>query len=118
MYKLTAKEEEIMSCFWERGPLFVREIVDQYPEPKPHFNTISTMVRALEERGFLSHEKYGSTFQYYPVVSAEEFRKGKLSGVVSKYFDNSYLGVVSSLVKEEKIPVEELKRLIEEIEKK
>jgi len=117
MCKLTTKEEEIMSFFWEKGPSFVREIVEQYSDPKPHFNTISTMVRTLEERGFLSHTKFGSTYQYYPVVSAEDFRKGKLSGLVSKYFDNSYLGVVSTLVKEDKIPVEELKRLIEEIEK-
>jgi predicted transcriptional regulator len=117
MYKLTKKEEEIMTLFWERGALFVREIVENCPEPRPHFNTISTMVRTLEERGFLSHKKFGGTFQYYPVVSAVEFRDGKLSSVVAKYFDNSYLGVVSSLVNEHKIPLEELKRLIEEIER-
>ncbi len=116
MYKLTAKEEEVMNHFWERGALFVRQIVDRYPEPRPHFNTISTMVRALEERGFLAHKPFGGTYQYYPIVSAEEFRGGKLSGVVAKYFDNSYLGVVSSLVREEKISREELMRLIEEIE--
>lgn len=117
MYKLTAKEEEIMSYFWSHGALFVREIVDGYSDPKPHFNTISTMVRSLEERGFLAHNKYGGTYQYYPLISSDEFRKGKLMGIVRKYFDNSYLGVVSSLVKEEKIPIEDLKRLIEEIEK-
>ena len=116
MQKLTVKEEERMSFFWNKGALFVKDILEFYSEPKPHFNTISTMVRSLEERGFLSHTKFGCTFQYFPVVTAEEFRKGKLSGLVSKYFDNSYLGVVSTLVKDEKIPVEELKRLIEEIE--
>ncbi len=117
MYKLTAKEEEIMSLFWDIGALFVREIVEWYPEPRPHFNTISTMVRALEERGFLSHKKFGGTFQYYPTMSAEEFRGGKLSNVVAKYFDNSYLGVVSALVREEKVLLEELKELIAEIER-
>ncbi len=116
MYKLTAKEEEIMTRFWNDGALFVKEIVEAYPEPRPHFNTISTIVRMLEERGFLSHRKFGGTFQYYAVVSAEEFRNGKLSGIVNQYFDNSYLGVVSSLVREEKIPLDELKRLIAEIE--
>lgn len=117
MYKLTTKEEQVMSCFWERGALFVREIVELHPDPKPHFNTVSTVVRSLEERGFLSHTAFGATYQYYPIVSADQFRNSKLSGLVHKYFDNSYLGVVSSLIREEKIPVEELKRLIEEIER-
>jgi predicted transcriptional regulator len=117
MYKLTAKEEEIMTIFWERGPLFVREIVESYPEPRPHFNTISTMVRALEERGMVAHKKFGSTYQYFPAVSADEFRGGKLSNVVTKYFAGSYQGVVSALVHEEKISAEELKRIIEEIER-
>ena len=117
MYKLTPKEEEIMTMVWERGPMFVREMVELYPEPRPHFNTVSTMVRALEERGFLRHKKFGGTHQYSAAVSAGEFREGKLTGVVSKYFDGSYLGVVSALVRDEKIPVDELKRLIEEIER-
>lgn len=107
-----------MNMFWERGALFVREIVESYPEPRPHFNTVSTMVRALEERGIVDHEKFGGTYRYFPRVSAEEFGGGKLSGVVSKYFDGSYLSVVSALVRDEKIPVEELKRLIEEIERR
>lgn len=114
--KLTSKEEEIMNLFWEKGALYVRQIVDLYAEPKPHFNTISTMVRILESRGFLAHHKFSGTHQYYAVVSADEFRSGKLSKVVTKYFDNSYLGVVSALVRDEKIPLEELKRLIHEIE--
>ena len=80
MEKLTPREEELMRCFWTRGPLFVRELVALWPEPKPHFNTLSTM------------------------------------GVVSKYFDNSYLGVVSSLVREEKISVDDLRDLIRQIE--
>lgn len=116
MYKLTAKEEEIMSYFWDRGALFVREIVLIYGEAKPHFNTISTIVRSLEERGFLAHEVLGNTYRYFPVVSADDFRQSQLTGVVDKYYNNSYLGVVSSFIEEEKIPLEELKRLIAEIE--
>jgi predicted transcriptional regulator len=116
MQKLTAKEEEIMTLFWERGALFVREIVDGYPEPRPHFNTISTIVRALEERGFLSHKRFGGTFQYFPTISAREFGRGKLSSLVARYFGNSYLGVVSTLVREDKIPLDELKKLVWQIE--
>ncbi len=116
MEKLTPKEEELMRCFWAHGPLFVRELVALWPEPKPHFNTLSTMVRALEAKGYVGHKAYGSTYQYYPIVSEEEFSRRTLRGVVQKYFDNSYLGVVSTLVEEEAISVEDLRRLIRQIE--
>lgn len=116
MKSLTAKEEEIMNFFWKRGSLFVREILDCYGEPKPHFNTLSTIVRGLEEKGYLSHLSFGKTYQYYPVITSKEFRKGTLKSVIGKYFNSSYLGVVSSLVKEEEISLDELKKLIEEVE--
>ena len=103
MKGLTAKEEEIMGFFWEKGPLFVKEMLAFYEDPKPHFNTLSTIVRGLEEKGFLAHYTFGNTYQYYPVVSEEDFRKGTLRNVISKYFNNSYLNAVSSLVKEEDI---------------
>lgn len=116
MKRLTAKEEEVMGWFWEKGPLFVRELLSFYDEPKPHFNTLSTVVRGLEEKGFVGHKTYGNTYQYYATVSRDDYRRGTLRGVISKYFDNSYLGVVSSLVQEEKISVEELKELIKQVE--
>ena len=116
MKRLTAKEEEVMGWFWEKGPLFVRELLSFYDEPKPHFNTLSTVVRGLEEKGFVGHKTYGNTYQYYATVSRDDYRRGTLRGVISKYFNNSYLGVVSSLVQEEKISVEELKALIKQVE--
>ena len=116
MKRLSAREEEIMGFFWEKGPLFVKEIVGLYEEPRPHFNTLSTFVRALEEKGYLSHRTFGNTYQYYAVVSRDEFKKKTLKSVISKYFNNSYLGVVSSLVKEEEISLSELKELIREVE--
>lgn len=116
--RLTAKEEEIMNLFWKEGAKFVKELLDFYEEPKPHFNTISTIVRGLEERGFLSHHTFGTTFQYFPVISKEEFNKRTLKGVINKYFNNSVFSAVSALVREEKISVDELKKLIDEIEKK
>ncbi|WP_418983292.1 BlaI/MecI/CopY family transcriptional regulator [Alistipes sp.] len=114
--KLTRREEELMRCFWERGALFVRELVALSPDPKPHFNTLSTMVRALEAKGYLSHEAFGSTYRYYPVVSEEEFSRRTLGSVINRYFENSYLGAVSALVEEEKISVDELRGLIDRIE--
>ena len=116
MKGLTVKEEELMGYFWEKGPLFVKEMLAFYEEPKPHFNTLSTIVRGLEDKGFLAHHTFGNTSQYYPVVSEEDFRKGTLRNVISKYFNNSYLSAVSSLVKEEDISLDDLKRLINEVE--
>ena len=63
--KITAKEEEIMNHFWDKGALFVRELLDLYGEPKPHFNTLSTIVRGLEDKGLIAHKPYGNTYQYY-----------------------------------------------------
>ena len=114
--ELTAKEEEVMRFFWEHGPLFVKEILDFYDEPKPHFNTLSTIVRGLEEKGFVAHKAYGKTYQYYAAVSPGEVGTRSLRNVVSKYFNNSYLSAVSSLVKKEEISVDELKQLIQEVE--
>ena len=118
MKRLTAKEEEIMGFFWEKGPLFGKEILAFYDEPRPHFNTLSTIVRGLEEKGFLAHHTYGNTYQYYAVVSESDFSKRTLKSVISKYFNNSYLSAVSSLVKEEDISLDDLKKLIQEVEQK
>jgi len=117
MKRLTAKEEEIMCFFWEKGPLFVKELLTFYDEPKPHFNTLSTIVRGLEEKGFLSHKTFGNTYQYFAILSQEQFSSQTLKGVIRKYFNDSYLSVVSSLVKEEDVSLDELKKLIEEVER-
>ena len=116
MKGLTTKEEELMGFFWKKGPLFVKEMLEFYDDPKPHFNTLSTIVRGLEDKGYLSHNTFGNTYQYYAIVSEEDFRKGTLKSVISKYFNNSYLSAVSSLVKEEDISLDELRKLIDEVE--
>lgn len=115
MKGLTVKEEELMGYFWEKGPLFVKEMLAFYEEPKPHFNTLSTIVRGLEDKGFLLLYFW----EYLSVLSRCQrryFRKGTLRNVISKYFNNSYLSAVSSLVKEEDISLDDLKRLINEVE--
>lgn len=116
MKKLTQKEEEIMNCFWEKGSMFVKELKEFYSDQKLHYNTLSTMVRTLEEKGFIDHEQFGNTYRYFAAFSKEEYRKGKLGNVVKNYFNNSYKNVVSLLVEEENLSLEELKKLIEEIE--
>lgn len=105
-----------MELYWKHGPMFVRELQELYADPRPHFNTLSTMVRILERNGFLNHKQFGNTYQYFPVISEAEYGRRSIAGVIKNYFEGSYLNVVSSFVKEEKISVEELKGLIEQIE--
>ena len=116
MKKLTQKEEEIMNFFWEKGPMFVKELKEFYTDQKLHYNTLSTMVRALEEKGYIGHEQFGNTHRYFAVVTKEEYSKGTLGNVVKKYFNNSYKNVVSLLVEDENLSLEDLKKLISEIE--
>ncbi len=116
MEKLTRKEEIIMELLWEHGPMFVREMLPYYEEPRPHFNTVSTFVRILEDKGFVAHESFGNSHRYYATITREGFKRGTLKGVINKYFNNSYLGAVSSLVQEEDISIDELKDLIRQVE--
>lgn len=116
MKKLTQKEEEIMNLFWEKGPMFVKELKEFYTDQKLHYNTLSTMVRTLEEKGYIDHEQFGNTHRYFAAVSKEEYSKKTLGNVVKKYFNNSYKNVVSLLVEDENLSLEELKKLIAEIE--
>ena len=106
-----------MDWFWSHGPLFVRELRELYPDPKPHFNTLSTQVRTLDGAGFLTHESFGPTYRYKAAISKDEYNSSSLSGLIEKCFGHSYLRAVSALVQEEKITVEELKDLIKQIEK-
>ena len=117
MEKLTAKEEEVLGLFWKKGPLYVREIVELYEDPKPHFNTISTIVRALEEKGYVGHTPKGKSYQYHAIVAEEDMGKKSLSSIVGRFFRNSFLLVVSSLVEDGNIPVEDLRKLLDEVEK-
>ena len=97
--------------------MFVRELRELYPEPRPHFTTLSTQVRNLESEGFIDHKSYGPTYQYFAKVTKEEYKQRSLVGIIDKFFDNSYINAISALVKEDRVSVDELKELIEMIEK-
>lgn len=117
MKQLTAKEEEIMNHYWTYGDMQIRELQSHYDDPKPHVNTLSTMVKILEEKGFLCHRALSARcFQYFAKISREDYCGGSLANVVNKFFGHSYLNAVSALVKEEKLSIEELKQLIREVE--
>ena len=114
--RLTDKEAQIMNLLWEHGPMFVREMLPHYAEPRPHFNTVSTTVRILEEKGYVAHEAVGSSHRYYAVARPADFRSRSLAQVVKSYFNNSYASAVSALVEEEKISVDELRHISEMVE--
>jgi predicted transcriptional regulator len=118
MKQLTAKEEEIMGLFWKRGQMFIKQLLEDFEEPKPHYNTLSTFVRTLEEKGYIGYHAYGNTHQYYPLISEEEYHKKTLKNLIFKYFDNSYTRMVSALIEEEEISIPELQELIRQVTSK
>lgn len=118
MEKLTNKEEEILHILWKLEKAFVKEVLAEIPEENLHYNTVSTIIRNIEEKGYVAHKAYGKTHQYYPVVSKEEYRKQFMSTATRKFFDNSYKSMVSFFAREEKISAEELREILEIIEKK
>lgn len=117
MQKLTNKEEEIMKILWHLEKAFVKEIRAALIGDKPHYNTLSTIVRNLEDKKYVGHEAFGNTHRYYPLISKDDYRKKFISSSIVDYFDNSYKNLVSAFAKEEKISVKELKEIIELIEK-
>lgn len=118
MQKLTNKEEEVMIILWRLKKAFVKEIMAEVTGDKPHYNTLSTIVRNLEEKKYVAYEAFGNTHRYYPLVAREDYRKHFVNSKLIEYFDNSYKSMVSFFAKEEKISVDELKEIINLIEKK
>ncbi len=114
--QLTAKEEMLMNVFWQHGPLFIRDLIAYLPDPKPHYNTVGTLVKFLEEKGFLERVPMANSFMYKVKISERQYRGNTISNVVSKYYDNSYASLVSQFVEEDKMNLEELKALIRTIE--
>lgn len=114
---LTAKEEVLMNIFWAHGPLFIRDVISYLPEPKPHYNTIATLVKILEKKGFLEREPMANSFRHKVKISERQYRGRKVSDVVANHYNNSYLSLVSQFVEEEKIDLADLKALIASIEK-
>ena len=116
MQKLTNKEEEIMHILWKLKKAFVKEVMAEITEEQPHYNTLSTIVRNLEEKGFVSHNAFGNTHQYFPIVSIEDYRKRFMNTAIDNYFNSSYKNMVSFFAKEEKISAAELREILTMIE--
>jgi len=112
MKKLTRKEEEVMKILWRLEKAFVKDIVEEYDDPKPHYNTVSSLVRLLQDKGIIGFTQYGNTYEYFPLMTKEEYRKTFMKQVVSDYFDNSYKSAVAFFVKEKGLSPAELEELI------
>ncbi|MFK7953594.1 MAG: BlaI/MecI/CopY family transcriptional regulator [Ekhidna sp.] len=118
MKQLTQAEEEIMQILWKLGKSFVKDIVNEYQEPKPAYNTISTLVRILEKKGFVGFEAFGKSHQYFPLINKEDYSQKYLNRFVDKYFSGSYKELVSFFTKQEEMSVTDLERLLEELKNK
>ncbi len=112
MEELTRTEERIMQTFWQLGTAFVKDIIENIDEdPKPPYNTISSVVRILEKKGYLGYKAYGKTHEYFPIITKGEYAKQSFKKVLNNYFDNSATSLMSFLVKEEQLSEEELEAL-------
>jgi len=118
MEKLTGKEEEVMEMIWKIGPCAPKDVGAEYEEPKPHINTIATMFQSLERKGYLIHEAKGRGYIYSAAIAQEDYGRSKFTNFVNRYFDNSYMNVVSALVQEEKISKSELLDFLKKLEEK
>ena len=117
MKPLTKAEEQIMQVLWKTEKAFLREVVEQMPAPKPHQNTVATLLKILIEKEFVDIRLIGRNHQYYPLVSKEEYSKRTMKQLVKGYFEGSFSNVVSFLVKENNISIEELESLLKQIKK-
>jgi len=118
MERLTKKEEEIMQVLWQLKRAFVKEIVSLLPEPKPHYNTVSTIIRKIEEKNMIGYEAFGHTHRYFPKVSKDDYARMFMKKTVSNYFGNSYKELVSFFAKDEKLSEKDLKDILKMLQKK
>ena len=119
--ELTRAEEQIIQVLWTLEKAFVKDIIDELPEPKPAYNTVSTIIRILETKGFVAHEAFGKSHQYYPLISREEYKSFATGKLLNNYFENSVESMFSFFLKEEKIDLkeaDEIMKLIEKLKKK
>jgi BlaI family penicillinase repressor len=114
MKELTKAEEQIMQELWILEKAFVKEIVDKLPEPKPAYNTVSTIIRILEKKGFVDHYAYGKTHQYFPLISKPDYTKSYFKNFLNGYFSNSFQEMVSFFAKEDKMSLSQLEEIIKE----
>ncbi len=114
---LTKAEEEIMQVLWKLEKAFIKDIVDELPDPKPHYNTVSTIIKILEDKGFAGHESFGKSNRYFPEVKKDDYTKKTMTQFLKGYFEGSYANMLSFFAKEKDISIEELESILNEMKK-
>ena len=112
--QLTKAEEQVMQILWEMGEGLVKEVRDRFDEPKPARNTVSTVIRILEKKGFVAHKDYGKVFVYYPLVMKNEYSGKQLFGLLHDYFNNSFPAMASYFAREKDLSIKDLEQLLED----
>lgn len=111
MKQLTKAEEQVMQVLWELKQAYIRDILEKLPNPKPAYNTVSTIVRILEKKGFVGYKAYGKTHEYYPLVTKPVYRKSFFTGILKNYFGNSYQSLTSFFAREQNLSLDELEEI-------
>ncbi|WP_421942272.1 BlaI/MecI/CopY family transcriptional regulator [Pedobacter sp.] len=114
---LTKAEEQIMQVLWQLEKAFVKDVIDELPLPKPAYNTVSTIIRILETKGFIGHEAFGKAHQYFPLISKEEYKRHATEKLLGNYFENSVESMFSFFVKEEKLDLSDVDEILKMINK-
>jgi predicted transcriptional regulator len=115
MEQLTPQEEQLMLYVWQQGKGFVKDYRELYPEPKPPYTTVATIMKKLENKGYVSSKLYGNTYEYRPKIRCEKYKSQYASGIVSRFFENSYKEMVSFFAQEEKLSEQDLEDIIHQI---
>ncbi len=117
MKELTKAEEQIMQLLWEQGKAFVKDIVEKMPDPKPAYNTVSTIIRILEKKGFVGYTAYGKTHEYFPLISRKDYTKSFMRNFMRNYFSGSFQEMVSFFAKEDKMSLADLDELVADVKR-
>jgi BlaI family penicillinase repressor len=113
--ELTKAEDQVMQILWSMGKGFVKDIVERMPDPKPAYNTVSTIVRILETKGFVDHKAYGKTHEYFPLISKDKYTKFYLNNLIKGYFNGSFQNLVSFFAKENSLDSKDIEKLLDEL---
>lgn len=117
MKELTKAEEQIMQLLWKKEKAFVKDLIEKIPEPKPAYNTVSTIIRILEKKGFVDHNAYGKTHEYFPLVSRKEYTRSFMKNFMRNYFSGSFQEMVSFFAREDNMSLDDLDEMMEDVKR-
>lgn len=117
MKELTKAEEQVMQLLWKQEKAFVKDLIEQMPIPKPAYNTVSTIIRILEKKGFVGHTAYGKTHEYFPLIARKEYTRSFMKNFMRNYFSGSFQEMVSFFAKEDNMSLTELDELMKDVKR-